>query len=229
MQGGTEGRLFLDSAERRDRSIRGKKRGAISDLSPAESKWINPFYRNHRSWLDSMLSCITLERQPLRVCNPSPPHTHNPSHLLCFTLLWIIPDENIICPLSRRLSYTNPNPQKWQLSYTGIMSSSPPKSHLQPKKINYKGVGLAPLLPHTWAIDWWRKTSEGRQRGAEGEEQITLSKLSVMTAEQDTKTLIFSPTMNRGSLFQPFFSLDLIAFNRFQLTLTHCYIHLQEG
>lgn len=38
-----------DSAERCDRSIQGKKRGDISDLSPVESKWINPSYRNHSS------------------------------------------------------------------------------------------------------------------------------------------------------------------------------------
>lgn len=28
-----------------------EKRSDISDLSPVESKWINPSYRNHRSWL----------------------------------------------------------------------------------------------------------------------------------------------------------------------------------
>lgn len=51
MRGGIEGRLFPDSSERCDRSIQRKKRGDISDLSPVESKWINPSYRNHSFWL----------------------------------------------------------------------------------------------------------------------------------------------------------------------------------
>ncbi|KAG7224969.1 hypothetical protein INR49_014885 [Caranx melampygus] len=38
MRGGIEGRLFPDSAERCDRSIQGKKRGDISDLSPVERR-----------------------------------------------------------------------------------------------------------------------------------------------------------------------------------------------
>lgn len=51
MQEGIEGRLFPDSAERCDRSILGEEKSDISDLSPVESKWINPSYRNHSSWL----------------------------------------------------------------------------------------------------------------------------------------------------------------------------------
>lgn len=54
------------------------------------------------------------------MCTPSPLHP-TPPKLLCLALLCIIPDENIICLLSVCLSHTNPNPQKWQLSYTGIM------------------------------------------------------------------------------------------------------------
>lgn len=74
-----------------------------------------------------MLSCITLERQqldvyPIPLIPPPPP----PPQLLCLAPLCIIPDENIICLLSVCLSYTNPNPQKWQLSYTGIMLSPRP-------------------------------------------------------------------------------------------------------
>lgn len=98
-----------------------------------------------------MLSCITLERQQLDVYPPIPLYTPPPPpQLLCLALLCIIPDENIICLLSVCLSHTNPNPQKWQLSYTGIMSHSPP---LQPRKINYKGLGLASfccLTPERW-------------------------------------------------------------------------------
>lgn len=75
-----------------------------------------------------MLSCITLERQQLDVypvpLTPPPPF----SQLLCLALLCIIPDENIICLLSVCLSHTNPKPQKWQLSYTGIMLP-PPSTH----------------------------------------------------------------------------------------------------
>lgn len=94
-----------------------------------------------------MLSCITLERQQLDVY-PHPPYTPHSSQLLCLALLCIIPDENIIWLLSVCLSHTNPNPQKWQLSYTGIML--PP---LQPRKINYKALGLAffcCLTPERW-------------------------------------------------------------------------------
>lgn len=80
-----------------------------------------------------MLSCITLERQQLNVY----PIPFTPPKLLCLALLCIIPDENIICLLSVCLSHTNPNPQKWQLSYTRIICPS------QPRKINYKGLGLA--------------------------------------------------------------------------------------
>lgn len=82
-----------------------------------------------------MLSCITLERQQLDVYPPPLPQ------LLCLALLCIIPDENIICLLSVFLSHTNPNPQKWQLSYAGIMLPSP--TLIQPRKINYKRLGLA--------------------------------------------------------------------------------------
>lgn len=72
-----------------------------------------------------MLSCITLKRQQLDVY-PISLARSPPPHLLCFALLCIIPDENIICLLSVCLSHTNPNPQKWQLSYTGIMFLPPP-------------------------------------------------------------------------------------------------------
>lgn len=69
-----------------------------------------------------MLSCITLKRQQLDVYPIPPPHSHTPfPELLCFALLCIAPDENIICFLSVCLSNTNPNSQKCQLSYTGIM------------------------------------------------------------------------------------------------------------
>lgn len=51
MREGIEGRLFPDSAEMWQINTGGKKRSDISDLSPVESKWINPSYRNHSSWL----------------------------------------------------------------------------------------------------------------------------------------------------------------------------------
>lgn len=72
-----------------------------------------------------MLSCITVKRQQLDVY-PISLARSPPPQLLCFALLCIIPDENIICLLSVCLSHTNPNPQKWQLSYTGIMFLPPP-------------------------------------------------------------------------------------------------------
>lgn len=94
-----------------------------------------------------MLSCITLKRQQLDVypisLARSPPLL---PLLLCFALLCIIPDENIICLLSVCLSHTNPNPQKWQLSYTGIMSPPLTTTFIQKKKINYKGLGLASFV-----------------------------------------------------------------------------------
>lgn len=125
MRGRIEGRLFPDSAERCDRSIQGKKRGDISDLSPVESKWINPSYRNHSSWLHPSNAKLHYTGTTAARCVPHPPHTPPPSQLLCLALLCIIPDENIICLLSVCLSHTNPNPQKWQLSYTGIMLLPP--------------------------------------------------------------------------------------------------------
>lgn len=100
----------------------GKKRRDISDLSPVESKWINPSYRNHSSWLHPSKAKLHYTETTAAQCvSLSPRPTPQP---LCLTLLCIIPDENIICLLSVCLSHTNPNPQKWQLSYTGIMLPS---------------------------------------------------------------------------------------------------------
>lgn len=75
MRGGIEGRLFPDSAERCDRSIQGKKRGDISDLSPVESKWINPSYRNHSSWLHPSNAKLHYTGTTAARCVPHPPYT----------------------------------------------------------------------------------------------------------------------------------------------------------
>lgn len=113
------------------------------------------------------------------MCTPVPPHTPLPQ-LLCLALLCIIPDENIICLLSVCLSHTNPNPQKWQLSYTGIML--PPHPPIQPRKINYKGLGLAffcHCAPERW-VDGKKQLRDDREEERERarkkrREEITLS------------------------------------------------------
>ena len=113
-----------------------------------------------------MLSCITLERQQLDVY-PIPLTPPSPQ-LLCLALLCIIPDENIICLLSVCLSHTNPNPQKWQLSYTGIMLPL-----LQPRKINYKALGLAVfccLAPKRW-VDGKKQLRDDRKEEREQEKR----------------------------------------------------------
>lgn len=115
-----------------------------------------------------MLSCITLERQQLDVY-PRPPLTPPSSPAFVSALLCIIPDENIICLLSVCLSHTNPNPQKWQLSYTGIMSPPPPP--IQPRKINYKGLGLAffcHCAPERW-VDGKKQLRDDREEERERE------------------------------------------------------------
>lgn len=106
--------------QRCDRSIQREKGGDISDLSPVESKWINPSYRNHSSWLHPSNAKLHYTGTTAARCVPHPPKF--PQLLCLLALLCIIPDENIICLLSARLSHTNPNPQKWRLSYAGIMS-----------------------------------------------------------------------------------------------------------
>lgn len=164
MQGGIEGRLFPDSAERCDRSIQGKKGGDISDLSPAESKWINPSYRNHSSWLHPSNAKLHYTGTTATRCVPHPPCPPPPPKLLCLPLLCITPDENIIWLLSMCLSHTNPNPQKWQLSYTGIMLHTLPST-----KINYKGLGLASFVASHLRDRLWQKATEGWQRGREWE------------------------------------------------------------
>lgn len=75
MRGGIEGRLFPDSSERCDRSIQEKKRGDISDLSPVESKWINPSYRNHSSWLHPSNAKLHYTGTTAARCVLHPPHT----------------------------------------------------------------------------------------------------------------------------------------------------------
>lgn len=66
------------------------------------------------------LSCITLKRQRLNVYPRLP---ILPPAFVSYAAFYY-PDENIICLLSVCLSHTNPNPQKWQLSYAGIMLPS---------------------------------------------------------------------------------------------------------
>lgn len=163
MQRGIEGRPFSDSAERCDRSIHGKKRGAISDLSPAESKWINPFYRNHSSWLRPSNAKLHYTEATAARCASHPRPSHTPIFLSFCVLhcFCITPDENIICLLSLCLSYTNPNPQKWQLSYTGIMLSP---VHIPPRKINYKGLGLSSFVASHLRDGLISKATEGWQR-----------------------------------------------------------------
>lgn len=112
------------------------------------------------------LSCITLKRQQLNVY-PCPPSYPQP---LCLTLLCIIPDENIICLLSVCLSHTNPNPQKWQLSYTGIIVAFPAPSFNQERLITrdqdcYSFVATHlrdGLIEEKQERESVRKTGEGR-------------------------------------------------------------------
>lgn len=176
MREGIEGRLFHNSAERCDRSIRGKKRDDISDLSPVESKWINPSYRNHSSWLHP--SNVKLHYTGTTAAQCVPPAS---SPAFVSSTACIILDENIICLLSVFLSHTNPNPQKWQLSYAGIMLPSP--TLIQPRKINYKRLGLASFCwRYTWEMGWKKWQEEESVQGKK-QRRDNIVKRPSMTAE----------------------------------------------
>lgn len=73
MREGIEGRLFPDSAEMWQINTGGKKRSDISDLSPVESKWINPSYRNHSSWLHPSKAKLHYTEKTAAQCVPLSP------------------------------------------------------------------------------------------------------------------------------------------------------------
>lgn len=188
MRGGIEGRLFPDSAERCDRSIQGKKRGDISDLSPVESKWINPSYRNHSSWLHPSNAKLHYTGTTAARCVPPSPVRPPPPQLLCLALLCIIPDENIICLLSVCLSHTNPNPQKWQLSYTGIMlpPTTPPfnQERLITRVLDWHSFVASHLRDGLMETSKRGMTERKRKSEKKEERGDNIVKHLLMTAEQ---------------------------------------------
>lgn len=169
MQGGIEGRLLPESAERCDRSIRGKKRGDISDLSPAENKWINPSYRNHSSWLRPSNAKLHYTETTAARCVPHLPCAlpSSPAFVFCTALYypWWKYNLPLICV---------PKPYKSKSSKVATFLhryyvSPPHRHHLQPKKINYKSLGLASFVASHLRDGLREKSNWGMTRKGERE------------------------------------------------------------
>lgn len=112
------------------------------------------------------------------MCTPSPLHSPAFASFCVFALLCIIPDENIICLLSVRLSHTNPNPQKWQLSYTGIMSPPPPfnQKRLITGDLDWHSFVTAHLKDGLMEGSNWRMTERKKKsKKKRRKKEITLS------------------------------------------------------
>lgn len=157
MRGGIEGRLFPDSAERCDRSIQGKKRGDISDLSPVESKWINPSYRNHSSWLHPSNAKLHYTGTTAARCVPHPPYTPtpptSPAFVSCAALYYSWWKYNLPLICVPKLYKSKSSKVATFLHRYYVVPPPSPKHPVQARKINYKGLGLAffcCLAPERW-------------------------------------------------------------------------------
>lgn len=164
MRAGIEGRLFPDSSQRCDRSIQRKKRGDISDLSPVESKWINPSYRNHSSWLHPSDAKLHYTGTTAARCVLHPPYPPSSSAFVSCAVLyypWWKYNLPLICV---------PKPYKSKSSKVATFLHryyvAPP---FQPRKINYKALGLAffcCLAPERW-VDGKKQLRDDRKEERE--------------------------------------------------------------
>lgn len=164
-----------DSAERCDRSIQGKKRGDISDLSPVESKWINPSYRNHGSWLHPSNAKLHYTGTTAARCVSRPSYTPStlfPAFVSSFALYypWWKYNLPLICV---------PKPYKSKASKVATflhryyVATPIYPLPIQPRKINYKGLGLAFFCyctPERW-VDGKKQLRDDREEGKREQEK----------------------------------------------------------
>lgn len=204
MQGGIEGRLLPESAERCDRSIRGKKRGDISDLSPAENKWINPSYRNHSSWLRPSNAKLHYTETTAARCVPHLPCAlpSSPAFVFCTALYypWWKYNLPLICV---------PKPYKSKSSKVATFLhryyvSPPTATTFNQKRLITRVLDWHLLLLRTWEMGWGKKSNWGMTRKGERvwgkiRKGDNIVKLPLMTAEQ----------CGRESTWRMFFSLLL--------------------
>lgn len=148
-----------------------KKRGDISDLSPVESKWINPSYRNHGSWLHPSNAKLHYTGTTAARCVLHPPHTPtSPAFVSCAALYypWWKYNLPLICV---------PKPYKSKSSKVATFLHRYYVAPLQASKINYKALGLAFFcwLTPEKRVDVKKQLRDDRKEERERENKITLS------------------------------------------------------
>lgn len=217
MREGIEGRLFPDSAERCDRSIQGKKRGDISDLSPVESKWINPSYRNHGSWLHPSNAKLHYTETTAARCVPRPSYTPPPPFVSSTALYypWWKYNLPLICVPKPYKSKSSKVATFLHRYYVATPIHPLP---IQPRKINYKGLGLAFFCygaPERW-VDGKKqlrddRKEEKREQEKKRGEEITLSSArwwqQNTVEERASRHLLFTTVIGLSCCFQ-FLSLS---------------------